>query len=154
MAPIITDQESIDQAVGAFHNLSYEDATKLKELNTKIQNHTGKWGERKGGERLPNGAIKEPWIELDPLLHDFIGFMYDKDLLPIFDWHAWEEGSNLFESDNPARFDHIDVETALKLIQAAIRKERFFSGTLVWAFEAGQYTKLVQRLVELYDYKS
>lgn len=145
----MTDNESIEQAVEAFNNLSSEDIIRLKELNTKVQNHTGKWGVRKGGEKTTDGAVVMPWIENDPLIYEFLDFMDDKNLLVTFDWVKWEEGSKLFISEDSTKYDNVDVATALKLIYAATRKERFTDGTLAWAFESGSFPKLVNRLLKL-----
>jgi hypothetical protein len=145
----MTDEGEINQAVELFNNLSGEDTATLKELNTKIQNHTGKWGTQKGGDRTASGSIEMPWIEKDPLIYEFLDFMDDKNLLPFFHWADWDEGSELFTSEAANKYDRTDIATALKLIYSAIRKDRFGEGTLVWAFESGQFTKLINRLVEL-----
>jgi hypothetical protein len=145
----MTDEESIQQSVDAFNNLSGDNITRLKGLNTKIQDHTGKWGVAKGGEKTESGSTEMQWVEKAPLIYEFLDFMDDKNLLPFFAWSDWDEGSDLFVSENPAKYDDIDVATALKLIYAAVRKDRFGEGTLVRAFESGGFTKLVNRLVEL-----
>lgn len=145
----MNDTESIEQAVEAFNNLSSQDTAMLKELNTKIKEHEGKWGLAKGGERTASGAIQMPWIENDPLIYEFLDFMRSKNLLPPFDWTKWDEGSKLFASEDPNKYDGIDVETALKIIVAATRKERFSDGTLAKAFEVGGFPQLVNRLAGL-----
>lgn len=71
-----------------------------------------------------------PWLQYDPLIFEFLGFMDDKGLLVIFKWTKWNEGSELFESEEPTKYDNVDVATALKLISTASRKERFAEGTL------------------------
>lgn len=150
----MTDTEAINQAVEAFNNLSSGDATKLEDLNTRIQNHKGKWGVPMGGEKTASGAIRIPWVQNDPLIYEFIDFMYDKDLLPTFSWTGQDKLSELFVSEDQTKYDDIDLETALKLIFIATRKERFADGTLAWAFESGGFSKLVARLVELSGYEN
>jgi len=145
----MTDNPMIERAIETFHNLSDEDVAQLKDLNTRIQSHTGKWGVHRGGEKNPDGTIVMPWVQNDPLIYELLGFMDDKGLLITFKWAEWDEGSELFTSEDPIKYDNIDVETALKLISAAARKERFADGTLAWAFESGSFPKLVSRLVEL-----
>jgi hypothetical protein len=145
----MTDKESIEQSVVAFHSLSGDDMATLKDLNTKIQNHEGKWGVSKGGEKTTGGAIQMHWVQNDPLIYEFIDFMADKNLLPVFDWTKWDEGSELFTSEDLTKYDNIDVDAALKLVLAATRKERFADGTMAWAFESGGFPKLVNRLVAL-----
>jgi hypothetical protein len=143
----MTDNEAIKQAVEAFHNLSGDDVTRLEELNTKIQNHAGKWGVPKGGDKNSDGSKQMQWMENDPLIYEFLDFMDSKNLLPFFEWMQWSEGSELFTSTDPAKYDNIDVETALKLIYTATRKERFHDGTLAWAFELGGFQKLISSLI-------
>jgi hypothetical protein len=143
------DTVTIEQALEAFHNLSGDDTAKLKDLNTRIQNHKGKWGIRRGGEEIGEDTIEMPWVENGPLIDEFIGFMYDKNLLPVFSWTGSDEVSELFASEDQTKYDNVDIETALKLIFIASRKERFASGTLAWAFESGGFLKLINRLTEL-----
>lgn len=145
----MTDEQSINQSVEVFHNLSGDDVTRLKELNSKIENHTGAWGIQKGGDKNVDGAIQMPWIEKDPLIYEFLDFVDDKNLLPIFDWTNWDEGSVLLASEDPDKYAEIDVATALKLIYTVTRKERLREGTLTKVFESGDLLKLVRRLVEL-----
>jgi len=145
----MTDKEEINRATEVFYNLSGEDTARLKELNIKIQSHTGKWGVRKGGEKMPDGATQMYWVENDPLIDEFLDFMDDKNLLPFFDWAKWDEGSKLFISEDSNKYDNVDVATALKLIYTSTRKERFADGTLAWAFESGGFVNLVSRLVAL-----
>ena len=145
----MTDEEAFKQAVDIFHNLSGEDTARLGELNSKIQSHSGKWGVRKGGDKMPDGATQMYWVENDPLIYEFLDFMDDKNLLIIFDLAKWDDGSKLFVAEDPTKYDKVDIETALKLIYAATRKERFNDGTLAWAFEFGGFVKLVNRLVAL-----
>lgn len=145
----MTDTEEIEQAVVAFKNLSVEDVAALAELNTKIQNHYGDWGLHKGGEKNADGSIQMPWVESDSLIWEFINFMNDKHLLPVFEWMNWSEGSDLFISTSATKYDNVSIETALKLIYAATRKERFADGTLAAAFESGGFPILVSRLTSL-----
>jgi hypothetical protein len=145
----MTDTEAIEQSVEAFNNLSGDDVMKLKELDTEIQNHTGEWSVNKGGEKTARGAIQMPWVQNDPLIYELIDFMAAKKLLPIFDWVHWDEGLELFFSEDANKYDNVDVATALKLILIAVRKERFADGTLAGAFEVGGFPQLVNRLVAL-----
>lgn len=124
-----------------------DDLVKLRELNSKIQNHTGLWGVQRGGEKNENGSMQMPWVQKDPLIYEFLDFMDSKSLLPVFAWSNWKEGSDLFESNDANKYDGIDVATALKLIYATMRKDRFSDGTLVWAFESGGFPQLISQLI-------
>jgi hypothetical protein len=145
----MTNTDPIKQATEAFHNLLGDDSAKLKDLNTRIQNHKGKWGIRRGGQEIAENTIEMPWVQNSPLIHEFIDFMCNKNLLPVFSWTEWDEGSDLFASEDQTKYDNVDLKTALKLIYTATRKERFADGTLAWAFESGGFPKLVNRLMEL-----
>lgn len=150
----MSDEQTIQQAVTTFNNLSGEDIARLEELNNKIQNHAGKWAERKGGERGADGKIQMYWIKYDPIIFELLEFMEDKGLLVHFKWTEWDEGSKLFASNEPTKYDNIDAATALMLISVASRKERVAEGTLAWAFESGGFVKLVNRLVSLKKFNS
>jgi hypothetical protein len=141
--------QTTEQAINVFNHLSYKDRSTLSELNQRIQTYNGEWGLHKGGERNADGSIEMPWVQNEPLISEFITFMQEKNLLPFFEWMKWGEGSKLFMSTDSTKYDNIDLETALKLIYAATRKERFADGTIAWAFKSGGFPKLVNRLVDL-----
>lgn len=145
----MNDMQGIEQAVEAFNNLSQEDKTALAELNDKIQAHSGKWGVQEGGEKNTDGSIQMLWTQSDPFAWEFINFMQDKNLLPFFEWMDWKEGSELFSSKDKNKYENVDLETALKLVYAVTRKERFADGTIAWAFKDGGFTSLVNRLIVL-----
>lgn len=145
----MTDEQSIQRSVEAFNNLSDDDLVKLRELNVKIQNHTGSWGTQKGGQKNENGSIQMPWVEKDPLIYELLDFMDSRSLLPVFAWSEWKEGSALFKSNDANKYDDVDIATALKLIVAVMRQDRFADGTLVAAFESGNFVKLIDRLQAL-----
>lgn len=147
----MSDEHSIQQSLDAFNSLSGDDVARLQTLNTKIQNHTGAWGIQKGGERNADGVVEMAWIDKDPLIYEFLDFMDDKGLLPIFAWSEWKEGVELFESNNPNKYDTIDVAKALKLMYTVTRKDRLGDGALVRAFESGGFVQLVNRLSFMTD---
>lgn len=150
----MSDEQSIQQAVEAFRNLSGDDVERLKNLNTKIQNHIGAWGIVKGGNKAADGTVEMRWVDKDPLIYELLDFMDSKGLLPLFAWSDWKEGIELFESDSADKYDSVDIATALKLIYAVMRKDRFGDGTLVWAFESGGFVKLVKQLTNLKNIQS
>ena len=147
----MTDNQTTEKAVEAFHNLSGDDTAKLKDLNTRIQSHKGKWGVRRGGEKIAENTIQESWVENNPLISELIfDFMLEKGLLIHYVWDDWNDSlAELFESQDQTKYDNIDLRTALILVGAAVRKDRVASGSIAWAFESGGFPKLVNRLVAL-----
>lgn len=146
------DEQTTDQAIRAFDNLSGDDTAKLKDLNERIQNHKGKWGKRMGGEQIADNTIQDYRTANDPLISEFIDFMYEKGLIILYVWDDWDEShAKLFESEEQTKYDSIDSRTALILVSAAVRKERVASGSLAWALESGGFPRLVNRIVELKD---
>ncbi len=78
----MTEEQTTEQAVATFYNLSGDDLAKLKDLNTRIQQHKGKWGVRMGGEKNSDGSIEMPYTQNDPLITELIfDFMLEKRTL-------------------------------------------------------------------------
>lgn len=146
---MMSDTEAVEQAVSAFYNLSSDKLAKLEEINSRIQNHKGPWGVSNDGQKNDSGRLEMPFVTNDPLIYEFLGFMHEENLMPVFDWTGWDEGSELFSSEDHTKYDNLDLETVLKLFYATSRKERFADGTLAWAFDSGGFLNLVNRLVEL-----
>lgn len=147
----MNDVVTAEQAIEAFHNLSAEDKAKIAELNSKVQNHEGPWGERLSGEKIGEKTYREPWVKADPLINEIlIDFMYDKGLLIHYVWSHWSDDlAKLYDSEDPTKYDEVDLKTALILMSAAVRKGRGAGGSLTWAFESGGFPKLINRLTEL-----
>lgn len=144
------DEQTTEQAVEAFRKLSGDDAAKLKDLNTRIQNHTGEWGKKMGGQRTANGSFQETWTQRDPLISEFIDFVFEKGFGVTYVWADWNDDlAALFDSEEQAKYDSIDIRTALIMIGAAVRKDRGGGSTLARSFEKGSFPTLVNRLVQL-----
>lgn len=148
---MMTDEQTTEQAIAAFHNLSGDDMMQLKALNTRVQSHKEKWGKRMGGQQIAEYSFEEPWIQNDPLIGELIfDFMGGKGLLILYVWDDWNDShTELFASTDPSKYDKLDLRTALIIVSGAVRKDRFASGSLVRAFESGGFPKLINRLVKL-----
>jgi len=127
--------------------LSDSDQSELENLYIRIQNHKGKWMVIRGGEEAEPGVISMPYTDPDPLISEFMEFMYDKDLVINFDWASWQEGRDFFTLDDPDKYSHLNTETTLKLITAILRNDRFNDGALASSFESGDMQKLIEQLI-------
>lgn len=107
--------------------------------------------DRLGGEKIGEKSYREPWVKADRLINEIlIEFMYDKGLLIHYVWDHWSDDlAKLYDSEEPTKYDDVDLKTALILTSAAVRKGRGGGGSLSWAFESGGFPKLINRFVEL-----
>jgi hypothetical protein len=133
---------NIQSTTDAFNDLSDDDFASLEDLNTRIQTHTGPWGEIRGGVPDGSGVIEMPYSVLDPLINEFVSMWYEKDLVILFDWASWQEGRDWYANENDAKY-----ETALKLLTAVIRNNQFNEGALLNAFESGVFPKIINKLI-------
>lgn len=141
--------ENVQKAVETFQTLSSKDRELFKDLNTRIQSHTGPWGVSKGGERTEDGSITMPWVEEAPIVREFVVLMNEKELIIVFPWMEWDEGREWYALEDEDKYKKLDIETALKLITAIIRNDRFNEGALVRAFKKGDIPNIFNRLIEL-----
>lgn len=133
----------------AVAKLTGDDWKNLEEINTKIQSHTGPWGEIKGGDKNDDGSIQMPYAEHNPLIYSLLDVLDDKNLMIPFDWSEWDEGREWFANNDEAKYDTLDQETALKLITAVVRNARFNEGALLRSFEDGDIPKIMNKFVSL-----
>lgn len=145
----MNEDQSIEKTIEAFTALSQEGIQQLSKLNDRIQAHQGLWGESRGGEKDENGVIQMPYINKDPIITDFLEFMYDNHLVVVFDWSKWDGGREWYKIEDDSKYNQLDTGTALKLLTAVIRNDRFNEGALVSAFDSGDFPKIINRLVEL-----
>lgn len=141
--------DSIDKTVNAFSNLNDGDWEQLVDINTRIQSHKGAWGKSQGGDTDQDGVMQMPYWVSDPLVTEFVTYMYASELIVNFDWSAWDKGREWYKSTDKTKYDTLDIPTALKLLTAVIRNDRFSDGALVSAFESGDFPKIINKLVGL-----
>ncbi|OYW43868.1 hypothetical protein B7Z28_00520, partial [Candidatus Saccharibacteria bacterium 32-45-3] len=134
---------------GSLKKLTDEDWQQIEELNSQIQSHSGSWGKMAGGDKDGHGVIQMSYASPDPLVDKFLEVWYDKHLVIPFDWSEWDEGREWYASTDASKYDSLDTETALKLLTAVIRNDRFNEGALMYAFESGAFPKIVNKLVSL-----
>lgn len=143
------EAKNIQQAVDNYRNLSKENIEALRAINARIQDYVGEWGIHHDTERTESGVLVFPWIEQYPLIQDFVSFMYENDLVVKFSWTEWQAGRDWYALDDDGKYDKLDIETALKLLTAIIRNDRFNDGALVRAFEDGSFPMIIQKLITI-----
>lgn len=140
------EAKNIQQAVDNYRNLSKEKVEALRTINARIQDYVGEWGVRHDNERNKAGVLIFPWVEQYPLIQDFVSFMYENSLMVKFDWTEWQVGRDWYALDDENKYQQLNIETALKLLTAVIRNDRFNEGALVRAFEDTSFPKIIQKL--------
>lgn len=118
-------------------------------MNTKVQAHSGSWGDIKGGEKNADGSIQMPYAEHNPLIYELLDVLDDKNLLIPFNWSEWDEGRSWFANKDDSKYHTLDQETALKLITAVVRNGRFVEGAMLSAFQDGSIPKIYNKFVSL-----
>lgn len=135
--------------VSKFQTLSNTDIEALRSLNARIQSHNGDWGVYYQSKKTEFGVNTLPWVEPNELTQEFVQFMYDKDLVVNFDWKNWQEGREWLALKDEIKYEKLGIETALKLLTAVIRNDRFNEGALVSVFEDGTFPRIIKTLLTL-----
>lgn len=133
----------------AISDLSEDDWKQIGDLNNRIQTHTGSWGEMITESKTEPGTMVWPYSDEDPLVKEFVKLWYEKNLVVPFDWSDWQEGRDWYASTDDAKYNALDYETALKLLTAVIRNDRFNEGAILRSFESGDFPKIINRFTEL-----
>lgn len=61
----------------------------------------------------------------------------------------WDEGRGWYADTNPAKYESLDHETALRLLTAVIRNDRFSEGALIGAFKGDTFPNIIGKFVSL-----
>lgn len=131
--------------------LTGEDWQQLIDLHKRIQSHEGPWGSWGGGEEMKPGVVQMPYAIPDELITEFVKFLYEHELVINFDWSSWQEGRDWYADKDETKYDTLDATTALKLLTAVIRNDRFNEGALMSAFESGDFPRIIKRLIEIHS---
>ena len=138
-------------ALEQFESLSTEDWKQITDLNARIQSHTGTWGQTRGDEKTESGEISVPYVTSAPLIYEFTRMWYDKNLVVLFNWSEWTEGREWYAHNDPQKYDILDAVTALKLLTAILRYDRFSDGALMGKLASGDFPKIINRLVQIHE---
>jgi len=82
--------------------------------------------------------------------YEALHFLYDNNLIILFNWSDWDEGRAFFEDDDPNKYSKIGRRFTLKLLTAVARNDRFCDGAWTALFESGEAQNLFKRLLETY----
>ena len=118
------------------------DWEELFKLNEQLKQESS-FGKMKAGEKIEENVSTFPYWEKSELARQFVKFLYDKNMLPSFDWPEWQEGKELLRQKDP-NFANLDTITLCKLLTAIIRTDRFSDGTLIGMMKEG----VIQRIVD------
>lgn len=132
------------KAVGALSPADWED---IKALNAKIQSHTEPWGTVVPAKQTGEKHYEVGYSLPSPLISEFVQIWHDKGLIVPFAWPDWQEGRDWFKDKDESKYDKLDDETALKLITAIIRNDRFNEGELYRGFDDGFMQKIIDKFV-------
>lgn len=133
----------------AVSNLSDDDWTQIEDLNNRIQAHTGSWGEMITESKTEPETMVWPYADENPLIREFVHLWSEMNLIVPFDWPDWQEGRDWYADEAESKYDTLDYETALKLITAVIRNDRFNDGAILRSFESGDFPKIINKFTEL-----
>lgn len=121
----------------------------LSKLVDAIETHKGAWIENAGGEETEPNVVQMPYVISDQLAMQAMKFLYDHELIVVFDWVKWEEGREFFKDNDPLKFSKLNKEWVLKLLTTIARNDRFSDGAWAQLFESGDAQKLYRRLLEI-----
>jgi len=96
-------------------------------------------------ERMENLGVGVHW--------EAMHFLYDNNLIILFNWSEWDEGRDFFMDDDPNKYNKIDRNFTLRLLTAIARNDRFCTGAWDAIFESGDGQNLFKRLLETYQEK-
>lgn len=96
------------------------------------------------------GVFSFPYWNWSPIVEKWLTVVEKLDLMPVFDWSAWEEG-NLILQDPDQDFLELDIITLCMLFTTIVRKERFCEGYLVSCFANNTIPKIIKAIQNQLD---
>jgi hypothetical protein len=116
----------------------------LLDLIPEIEQSTT-FGELKGGGKNPDGSIAISYWVCTDIVNKVINEFGNLGVLVGFNWAKWEEGLKLLSLKN-WDYNEVDIPTCCKLVSAIIRKDRFYEGAIVEAFEKGIFLNILRAI--------
>ena len=84
-----------------------------------------------------------------PLVLEVLHFAWASSLMIEFDWPSWEEGQQWLDSDNPRKWDEMDVERARKMVSALIRSNRGSYSASLGLLSSGNFLAVFDHLTRM-----
>jgi hypothetical protein len=120
---------------------------RLGELLPRLEDPSFVFGEWRGGERRPDGAITMPYFEFS---REALTVLAAMPVQMGFDWMTWmgtDEARRL--KDDREAIATATPEQLGKLATAIVRGDRFTEGNSAATFESGLLTAIVRRAAAL-----
>jgi hypothetical protein len=141
-----------DNYIEKIQSYSAQDWQPLLDLIPKIEG-VEKFGDDSEAMKLLEQGIIDmnPYVEHE-IIEEFRQVCYAIPIIIDFNWGAWDEGREIVSDDN-FDYDTVDIPTKCKIITALVRNDRFCSGRLVEAFQAGMMLKVLKSIQKQVDKK-
>ncbi|MFD2573642.1 DUF6508 domain-containing protein [Spirosoma soli] len=134
----------LEQLAEHLKSIKPNDWNKLFGLIPEIES-TEKFGEVRGGNKLPDGSMTMPYWSSGEIVDKFFYAVNDLDIVPIYNWISWKAGKSLLDNKN-TDYATLDIETLCRLLTIIIRADRFSDGYLVGMFENGVMLSIIKAM--------
>jgi Family of unknown function (DUF6508) len=121
----------------------------LAEFNERLCMPGVQFGDWESAEKDAAGVFEMPYVRYSGLATEFAKAAYENDWVqPQFDWMAWyasPEHQALVQE--PDGLIMATSDQLAQLLTVCLRRERFFEGSLLQAFESGLIQRIVSRAI-------
>lgn len=132
-------------------SLSLEKWQALFDLLPEIEN-TQTFGILSSSTESQPGVFTFPYWCWGPIVERWLNVVEKLDLMPVFDWSAWEEGNLILKNPDPD-FSKLNIITLCMLFTTIVLKERFCDGYLVSCFEYNTIPEIIKSIKDHVAYK-
>ena len=125
-------------------SLTLNNWEELFDLLPEIEN-TKTFGNLMNSTESEPGIFTFPNWSWEPIVYKWLNVVEKLDLMPIYDWPAWEEGSAILQEPD-TDFSKLDIIALCKLFTMIVRQERFCEGYLVSCFSDNTISKIIKAI--------
>ena len=125
-------------------SLSLEKWQALFDFLPEIEN-TQTFGNLINSTESEPGVFSFPYWSWAPIVGRWLNVVEKLELMSVFDWSSWEEGSLILEDPDPD-FSKLDMITLCMLFTTIVRKDRFCEGYLVSCFTNNTILKIIKAI--------